>query len=214
MATTTRLALPYPIDDDTVDVPRDVRALAEKVDTILVPSLLAPTVVTSLPGSPTDGQEVYYVADAANGVLWHLRYRAAASGSFKWEFLGGTELYASNDTLQTAITSATYIAPTAPISLTLPLAGDYMFTVMANVWNANSGFYNTWLSYAATGDSQATADARGATSAISPVSVSAAKTTRITSVAGAQYNERVRVDSGGSATISGRRLMARPVRVG
>src|SRR5262245_59117871 len=26
--------------------------------------------VSSLPGSPTDGQEVYYLADATNGVIW------------------------------------------------------------------------------------------------------------------------------------------------
>lgn len=214
MATTPKLALPYPIGDDTPDVPRDIRALAEKLDDVITPTVYVPQLVTSLPGTPADGQEVYYVADAANGVLWHLRYRAAASGSFKWEYLGGTELYAANDASVTGITSAAYIAPTGPMALTLPLAGDYMMTVMANTWNATAGFYNAYLSYAASGDSQATADARAAASAIASVSASVSKTTRVNGVtAGRVYDERVRVDSGGSASISGRRLMARPVRV-
>ena len=34
--TTTRLALPYPVPDDTTDVPRDVKALAEKLDQVVV----------------------------------------------------------------------------------------------------------------------------------------------------------------------------------
>src|SRR4051794_13713747 len=33
--TTTRLALPYPTPDDTVDVPRDVQALAQKLDPLV-----------------------------------------------------------------------------------------------------------------------------------------------------------------------------------
>jgi hypothetical protein len=39
--------------------------------------------------APQDGDEVYYAADATNGVIWHLRYRAASSSSYKWEFVGG-----------------------------------------------------------------------------------------------------------------------------
>lgn len=48
-----------------------------------------PTLVSSLPVSPADGQEIYYQADATNGVIWHLRYRAASASSFKWECVGG-----------------------------------------------------------------------------------------------------------------------------
>jgi hypothetical protein len=31
--------------------------------------------VTSLPASPSDGQEVFYAADASNNVIWNLRYQ-------------------------------------------------------------------------------------------------------------------------------------------
>src|SRR4051812_22380129 len=56
----------------------------------------APARVTSLPVSPVDGQEVYYVADATNGVLWHLRYNAASASAYKWEFVGGSPLESSS----------------------------------------------------------------------------------------------------------------------
>lgn len=53
--TTPRLALPYPVPDDTVDVPRDVKALADKIDTL--PEVgIAPygALVLTAPASPTD----------------------------------------------------------------------------------------------------------------------------------------------------------------
>jgi hypothetical protein len=84
--------------------------------------------VTSLPASPVDGQEVYYVADATNGVIWHLRYRAAAPGSYKWEMVGGSGLYVwdpastGNGAIQNAWTDGT---DGAKPTITLPLAGDY-----------------------------------------------------------------------------------------
>src|SRR4029077_6354783 len=86
MPNTPVLALPYPSATDTADVPRDIQALAVKLDGF---SSLRPPLVTSLPGSPVDGQECYYQADATAGIVWHLRYRAAATGPYKWEYLGG-----------------------------------------------------------------------------------------------------------------------------
>jgi len=95
--------------------------------TVWVPAMGAtPGTVTSLPSSPTDGQEVYYVADATNGVVWHLRYRAGSSSSYKWEFVGGAELRAEVATGETVAVGASYIdfATVGP-TVTAPLAGDY-----------------------------------------------------------------------------------------
>lgn len=50
------------------------------------------TLVSVLPGSPADGQEVYFIADSANGVIWHLRYRTAGTAPYRWEFVGGSSL--------------------------------------------------------------------------------------------------------------------------
>jgi hypothetical protein len=91
----------------------------------------APTWVTSLPGSPTDGQEVYYLADAARGVGWHLRYRSGATRANKWEFLGGAPLHARYSS-QYDEAAGTY---QTIISVVAPLAGFYMVTLSAVAFN-------------------------------------------------------------------------------
>lgn len=90
-----------------------------------------PAIVTSLPGSPTDGQEIYYVANTTNGVIWHLRYRSASASIYKWEFVGGPPLY-SETLVQDDIvaTGSTFVDASGP-NLTVPLSGEYLisFTV-------------------------------------------------------------------------------------
>ena len=90
----------------------------------IVPLASAP-LVTSLPSAPIDGQEIRYVADATNGVIWNLRYRAASSSSYKWEFVGGGSLYnlvtAGESTASTSYVGLTTAGP----QLTCNLAGDY-----------------------------------------------------------------------------------------
>ncbi len=87
------------------------------------------TYVTSLPGSPADGDEVYYLADATNRILWHLRYNASG-GTYKWEVLGGTPLYAEVTTSETLASAGSYQAlTTAGPSITVPLPGEYEVTV-------------------------------------------------------------------------------------
>lgn len=123
-ANTPNLALPYPVPGDTVDVPRDVQALAAKLDTYS--SSILPPLVNALPGGPVDGQEVYFRADDPNGIVWHLRYRAASASAFKWEVIGGPPLV-SNVAAQEAVPVGGYGALiTAGPIVTLPLAGDYL----------------------------------------------------------------------------------------
>jgi len=82
-----------------------------------------PSYVSSLPGSPSNGQEIYYQADATNGVIWHLRYN---STSTKWEYLGGGSMTATvSGTLSTSSTS--FVNISGP-SITLPLNGDYIIS--------------------------------------------------------------------------------------
>jgi hypothetical protein len=71
-AATSRLALPYPIPDDSVDVPRDVQALAAKLD----PSVAVDTQGTfaARPAAAVSGR-YYYATDAATlyrdtGTAW------------------------------------------------------------------------------------------------------------------------------------------------
>jgi hypothetical protein len=93
-----------------------------------------PIFVTALPSSPVDGMEVYYqsAAMATNGIVWHLRYRAASASAYKWEFVGGSQLVARyGSVVAVSATSYTNIGPTP--FLVFPLAGDYQ------VWQIGRG---------------------------------------------------------------------------
>src|SRR4051812_20323941 len=82
--------------------------------------------VTSLPTSPVDGQVIDYLADATNGVVWHLRYRLASASIYKWEYVGGPALVTETTPAgDDSTTSTTYVALATPTTLALPLAGDY-----------------------------------------------------------------------------------------
>lgn len=97
-----------------------------------------PQVVSSLPsgtGIPFDGQEIYFLADAANGVLWRLRYRSASSSVYKWEAVGSpppllAEITAAEQQGTVAYADLTTVGP----SVTLPLAGDYEVAIEAHAY--------------------------------------------------------------------------------
>lgn len=96
-------------------------------------------VMTSLPTSPVDGQVIYYMADATNGVVWQLRYNAASASVYKWEFVGGSPLESSSPTNAQTTGGGTFYTTTltdgtAIVSVPLPLAGDYLAE-----WNAMTG---------------------------------------------------------------------------
>lgn len=81
---------------------------------------------TSLPGSPIDGQVYHYVADATNGIVWQMRYRAASASSFKWEYIGGNPMRSEASGTLGTTASATYVdVGTAP-QITVPRQGDYI----------------------------------------------------------------------------------------
>lgn len=120
MPATPILALPYFTGDDPPAGMDQQKALALKLDGY---SGIAPPLVTALPGSPVDGQEIYYLADPASGVIWHLRYNAASSSPYKWERIGGPGLYAAVAT-SFNITSTGFVDQGGP-QIVAPLSGDY-----------------------------------------------------------------------------------------
>ena len=83
--------------------------------------------VTVLPGSPVDGQIVNFLADATNGVIWRLRWRAAG-GTYKWEYIGGSPLAAERMADETVVSFATNSWGAFNANdpqVTSPLPGDY-----------------------------------------------------------------------------------------
>jgi hypothetical protein len=93
-------------------------------------------VVANLPTNPNDGDEIYYLADAANSVMWHLRYRAASVSANKWDFLGGSPLSSVTPAATAVTTAGAGFGQTAfaTTGFNLPLTGLY--------WIEWGGTYN------------------------------------------------------------------------
>lgn len=168
-------------------------------------------VVTSLPSAPVDGMIIDFLADDTNGIVWHLKYREAEVGAFKWYYLGGPPLILRVAGAR-SITSVPYAAvPTDGSSLTLPvLAGDYDIEAQATVIGPGA-LDAAYYSYAV--GATAANDAWAAPAGFSS-DAGAAKRHRHTGVASAAViAERARV-SAGTGNVSERRLIVWPVRVG
>lgn len=83
------------------------------------------SLVTSLPSSPVDGDEIILTDSLTAGTYqWHLRY-VSARATNKWLFVGGTRLEAEVATSEATAASAYAALATAGPSITLPVAGDY-----------------------------------------------------------------------------------------
>jgi hypothetical protein len=132
-ATTPKLALPYPIPDDSVDVPRDVKALADKLDT-LYKAMNVP-VVTSLPALSTvdDGQQVIWTPDpvamqCANYPAWRMVARKGLAGATppdQWACLGGAPAYSQPFPRWDHVTSGAWTFWVGGYQLTIPTNGVY-----------------------------------------------------------------------------------------
>ena len=175
---------------------------------------LGSRVVTALPSGPYDGQEVYYVADSTNGVVWHLVYRAAASGSFKWEFVGGSPMRAVVVTREST-TSLTYAdLATAGPAVTVPLAGDYLVDHGATIDSAASGWGIQSVDPGGAGvpsdDDSISLSRADATNR----EISASKEIRLNGLAASDSVAAKYRTSGASYAFSRRYVSVRPVRVG
>jgi len=176
--------------------------------------------VTSLPASPVDGQEIYYLADATNGIIWHLRYRAASASAYKWEVLGGPPLFSAVDTDQVLGPTATAYQDLATVgpSITLPLAGDYDIELGCRIWmNGNNGA--AWHSYAIGGAAPLDSDAieyfSGNSNWPPTVAPHSALLRRKTGLSAVTLTSKYKVSNAPSATDFYKRWMkATPVRVG
>src|SRR5205823_156654 len=63
---------------------------------------------------------------AAKGVAWHLRYRAGSTSAYKWEFVGGPDLFTEGGgSIKTAASEAAPVKLTGGPTLVFPLNGDY-----------------------------------------------------------------------------------------
>jgi hypothetical protein len=96
-----------------------------------------PPRVSALPGAPVDGQEIYYAASDANGVVWHLRYNAASASPYKWECIGGPAL--SAEVASAGVTATGAVWTDTGAGITVPLAGDYVIEYGTHVSSFQGG---------------------------------------------------------------------------
>jgi hypothetical protein len=95
--------------------------------------------VTELPVVGNDGDEIRFLADDENGVVWHLRYRAKAPSDYRWEYIGGPRLYAYVATSESTSLNTYDVLATPGPSITLPaVVGDWDITVGSTI-EAGSG---------------------------------------------------------------------------
>lgn len=114
---------------------------------------------TSLPGSPSDGDE-YILVDSTSSPTyqWRFRYHSGSSNTDKWEFVGGAPAVSAVATSEST-SSATYAAlATAGPSVTLPRAGVYDIEIGAFMYCYNGGS-GSFMSYDIGGTGAVDADA-------------------------------------------------------
>lgn len=162
--------------------------------------------VTALPLGAVDGDEVYFLADADGGVIWHLRYRPGSS--YPWEFIGGSSVrdYVS-DQETTASTSYTDLATVGP-TVTAPLAGDYKVELGADFFN-NATTYSL-MSFEVGGT--AASDTDSVLCSADHETTCSRYVSKADIPAGAELTAKYRV-SGGTGQWSKRSIAITPIRV-
>lgn len=135
-----RLPLPYATPTSTPDVPTDVKQLADRLELVLPtsgPTRPAVSYGTSPPASPADGDLWYYPADATNGIMWCFRYRSGSASTYKWEFVGGSEITTTVATQETTSTTGYGNLTTVGPQLTVPRAGHHFVRWGATIESAS-----------------------------------------------------------------------------
>lgn len=174
-------------------------------------------IISALPSSPFDGQVIAYqnAAMATLGVVWELRYRAAASGSYKWEFMGGGSLYLYDSAQYNATQSSYGYAGTG--QLVVPLAGDYEVSMSAGITTDNAtANTEVWCGIGVGGSVSAAAEVNKfmQSSPQYAITYHAFSGRVLTGLAAAAVVRPMFKSSTGLAYIEKPRITMRPVRVG
>jgi hypothetical protein len=172
----------------------------------------APPLVTALPGSPVDGQEVILTDSLTAGTFhWRLRY-VAARATNKWVFIGGAPMFHEIGAAE-ATASGTYVSLTTPgPTLTPPVSGEYLVGISCTAYmpTAAGAYMSFSIGAAAAVDAESTSSVVHGTRS----STLMREQKKGALVAGAALLARYRTDSGVSGTFSTRWMSLIPVAVG
>lgn len=175
---------------------------------------LLPDVVTSLPGSPADGDEVYYkVGTGDTALFWHLRYDSSITDSYKWRVVGAVDLHSEVNTAETTTsTSYTNLATTGP-AVSAPLAGVYRLAFGAAMRNATIDI-GTYMSFARGGSAATDSDRIEFDAQRANMFVSQVRQLELTLASAMALTAKYRVASANTGTWMTRWMRLTPVRVG
>jgi hypothetical protein len=180
---------------------------------------VTPLEVTALPAAPIDRQEIHYLADAALGIVWHLRYRAASASAYKWEHVGfPAALRADTDVSETSNAAGAGNAwnnLVTPCSLVVPVAGDYEVGWQAalNFPSAGASAYGYVIPNVVQADSSTGLAITGSAQSGDGLYVHINRTRTLTLAAGQTVNLQSRWSNNGH-TNAYKSLTLRPRRVG
>jgi len=176
--------------------------------------------VESLPTSAAlFGDTCTFMADKADGVFWQLIY--SGEGEYPWKKIGGPPLSERSDTDRFLTNQTTYVSlPTDPLSITLPLKGDWDITAEVQEGATKPEGVTRESRYSYSVGAIPASDTWAAMvyleSSNSPkVLASPVKKTRHLGIpAGAVIEEKARNGGAYESQFGKRRLWADPVRVG
>lgn len=178
--------------------------------------LASAPLVTTLPTTPVDGQECNLLVDATNGIVWHLVYRAAEAGPYKWYFTGGEPLFGEDASSMTPGAGNNLTTNTTP-AVTVPNAGDYLVEHGAQVGNLGGAADATVCYLRRMSDNLdyvAQLQFNSPAGASASYAASVARGRRINGVtAGSTFVQRC-TNVNGVASVQMRWLLARPYRIG
>jgi hypothetical protein len=103
------------------------------------------SVVTSLPATPFDGQEVVLVDSLTVPTYgWRLKYVASITDAYKWVYSGGSALRIKDDTLGAKAAPTAFSVAWAP-SLSIPRSGIYRISYGVFLYHTGgAGGYAAW----------------------------------------------------------------------
>ena len=182
------------------------------VDTLVEGGSFGSSTVTSLPGSPVDGQEVILTDSlTAPTYRWRLQYESSTS---KWWFLGGTPLIVEVATNE-GTSSGTYTAlATAGPSIALPVAGDYDVEIGFAAQGSSGGRGAMSFDIGGTGAVDADACFGGISVGGGGNAGSFARTRRLTGLTAVTLTAKYRTVDSSSPNFERRWMRVTPVKVG
>jgi len=166
---------------------------------------------TTLPGSPTDGQEAILVDSTTNpSYQWRFRWNAGSSSAYKWEYTGGAPVSYVNNTDYTSTTTGAWIDLDG-FGFSPPRSGDYLFSGLVTSWHTAANGYFQW-GFALTGGTPLYS--AGGTAPVSTAIVTVPYEQRINGLAaGSGLVMRYLLQSTGTGHWVNRALTVIPVRV-